>query len=255
MLTAITRKISPDFNQCELTHLGRQTINIDKAIRQHDQYEHVLESLGVNVISLPAEAGLPDSVFVEDVAVVFNEVAVITHPGAKSRRGEIASIEKELSAFRKIVRIEPPAILDGGDVLVINKSIYVGLSSRSKIEGLQHLQTTLTVYGYEVKGLEVHKCLHLKSAVTKVADHLVLINPFWIDKSNFTEFELIEVDQSEPFAANGLLIGDQLIYPNAYPKTFAKLQQAGIKVITLDISEISKAEGAVTCCSLIFQTE
>lgn len=255
MLTAITRKISPDFNQRQLTHLGRQIIEIEKAIHQHRCYENVLSSLGVEILSLPAEIGLPDAVFVEDTAVVLNEVAVITRPGAESRRGETTSIEKALSTFRKSQRIQAPATLDGGDVLVIGKKIYSGLSSRSNGEGLQQLHTFLAEYGYKVKGVEVYNCLHLKSAVTQVADHLLLINPAWIDKSHLAEFELMKVDPSEPYAANGLLIGNQLIYPNAYPKTLAKLQQAGIKVITLDISEIAKAEGAVTCCSLVFLTK
>lgn len=254
MLTAITRKISPDFNQCELTHLGRQTIDIEKAVHQHQRYENVLSSLGVEILSLPSEEGLPDAVFVEDTAVVLNEVAVITRPGAESRRKETASIAKTLSAFRKILPIQPPATLDGGDVLVVGKKIYIGLSSRSNIEGLQQMQTILTVYGYEVKGLEVHNCLHLKSAVTQVSHHLLLINPLWIDKNNFSAFELMEIDPSEPYGANGLMIGDYLIYPNAYPKTLARLQQAGIHITSLDISEIAKAEGAVTCCSLVFQT-
>lgn len=255
MLTAITRKISPNFNQCQLTHLGRQTIDIEKAIHQHHCYENILSSLGVEIISLSAEEGLPDAVFVEDMAVVFDEVAVITRPGAESRRGETASIEKEFSNYRKTIRIQPPATLDGGDVLVIGKKVCIGLSLRSNIKGLQQMHTHLTQYGYEVKGVEVHDCLHLKSAVTRVTDHMLLINPAWIDKSQFKEFDLIEVDPSEPYAANGLLVSNQLIYPNAYPKTLARLQQAGIKVITLDISEIAKAEGAVTCCSLIFQTK
>ena len=255
MLTAITRKISPDFNQCQLTHLRRQTIDIKKAVHQHQCYENVLHSLGGKILSLPAEEGQPDAVFVEDTAVVFDEVAVITRPGAGSRRGETISIAKVLSAFRKVVRIEPPATLEGGDILVIGKKVYIGLSSRSNGEGLHQMQTLLAEYGYEVKGVEVHNCLHLKSAVTQMSDHLLLINPAWIDKSHFTEYEIMEVDPSEPYAANGLLIGDQVIYPNAHPMTLARLEQAGIKAITLDISEIAKAEGAVTCCSLVFQTK
>ncbi len=254
MLTAITRKISQDFNQCELTHLGRKTIDIEKAIHQHQRYENVLSSLGVEILSLPAEKGFPDAVFVEDTAVVFDEVAVITRPGAESRRGETASIEKALSTFRKTVCIQPPATLEGGDVLVIGKKIFIGLSSRSNREGLHQVKTTLAACGYDVKGVHVSNCLHLKSAVTQVSDHILLINPLWSDKTHFADLDLMDVEPSEPYAANGLLIGDQLIYPNAYPKTLAKLQQAGIQVSTLDISEIAKAEGAVTCCSLVFQT-
>ncbi len=170
MLTAITRKISPDFNQCELTHLGRQTIDIKKAIHQHYFYENILSSLGVAIISLSAEKGLPDAVFVEDMAVVFDEAAVITRPGVESRRGETTSIEKALSNYRKTIRIQPPATLEGGDVLVIGKTINIGLSSRSNFEGLQQLQTYLTLHGYKVKGVEVHNCLHLKSAVTQACE-------------------------------------------------------------------------------------
>lgn len=120
------------------------------------------------------------------------------------------------------------------------------------MEGLQQLQKHLAVYGYVVKGVEVRNCLHLKSAVTQVTDEILLFNPCWVDKSNFAEFELIEISPNEPYAANGLLIGEQLVFPAAYPKTLVRLLQADIKIITLDISELAKAEGAVTCCSLVF---
>ena len=254
MLTAITRKVSPAFNQCELTHLTRQPIDIEKAREQHDAYEIALRSLGVKVISLAAEETLPDSVFVEDTAVVLDEVAVITCPGANSRRSETTSIKNALAPFRKIRTIQPPATLDGGDVLVLGRSIYIGRSTRSNPAGIQQMQSLLADWGYRIKEVNIHGCLHLKSAVTQVSDGLLLLNPKWVNKESFSGMDFIAVDEAEPMAANSLLVDNKLIYPDAYPKTLAKLIKAGITTITLDISEIAKAEGGVTCCALLFKT-
>jgi dimethylargininase len=253
MLTAITRQVSPSINKCELTHLERQPIDFEIARKQHEEYEKTLLSLEVKVISLPAEVGLPDSVFVEDTAIVLDEIAVVTRPGADSRKPEIPSIIAALSQFRKIDGLMEPATLDGGDVLVIGKMIYVGLSSRSNLEALTQLQYILNPYGYSIKGVEVSGCLHLKSAVTRVAEQTLLINPKWVDQKNFPGMGFIEIDPTEPSAANALLIGKTVIYPISFPNTCARLELAGIRVIHLDVSEIAKAEGAVTCCSLVFK--
>jgi dimethylargininase len=254
MLTAITRKVSPSINKCELTHLERQPIDFAVARKQHEEYEDALRSLGIKVISLPAETGLPDSVFVEDTAVVLDEIAIITRPGADSRKPEIPSIAAAISHFRKMGYLKEPATLDGGDVLVIGKTIYIGLSSRSNQKALTQLQNLLNLYGYFVKGVEISGCLHLKSAVTQIAEQTLLINPKWVDKKNFPEMGFIEIDPAEPLAANALLIGKAVIYPNLFPNTLARLELAGIRVIPVDVSEIIKAEGAVTCCSLVFNT-
>ncbi len=254
MLTAITRQVSPSINKCELTHLERQPIDIEIARKQHERYEEALRSLGVKVISLPAEVGLPDSVFVEDTAIVLDEMAVITRPGADSRKPEIPSITAALSQFRKMDYLNQPATLDGGDVLVISKIIYVGLSSRSNPKALTQLQKILNPYGYSIKGVEFSGCLHLKSAVTRVAEQTLLINPKWVDKKNFPGMEFIEIDPTEPSAANALLIGQAVIYPIFFPNTYSRLEKIGIRVISSDVSEIAKAEGAVTCCSLVFNT-
>jgi dimethylargininase len=254
MLTAITRKISPSIAQCELTHLERVPIDLEKAQEQHQQYEKVLESMGIRVLSLPVEVNLPDSVFVEDAAVVLEETALITRPGAKSRRAETESIANALAAFRKLEWIQPPGTLDGGDVLVIDKTVYIGISSRSNENALQQMQKILCPHGYEVKGVKVAGCLHLKSAVTRIAENILLLNPAWVDKNCFPGMQMLEIDPDEPAAANGLLTGSKVIYANSYPKTLTLMRKMGIEVITLDVSEIAKAEGAVTCCSLIFRT-
>ncbi len=252
MLIAITREVSPGINQCELTHLQREAIDVEKAKRQHHAYEALLAELGCRVQSLPEEPALPDSVFVEDAALVLDELAIITNPGAASRRQETETIKAALAPYRELVAIEPPGTVDGGDVLTMGKQIYVGLSSRSNSEAISQIQQAVGPFGYTVHGVEVKGCLHLKSAVTQVADNTVLINPAWIDSPHFPDQQIIEIDPSEPGAANALRIRDSLVLPSQYPKTAERLRKQGLDVRQIDVSELVKAEGAVTCCSLIF---
>lgn len=251
MPIALTRKVSQSITNCELTHLERIPIDLQLAREQHKQYEDALKSIGCEVISLPEMPDLADSVFVEDTAVILDEVAIITNPGAVSRQPEIDSIVEVLEKYRKLIRIQPPATVDGGDVLVVGKKIYVGLSSRSNLEAVEQMQNSLKDIGYQVFGVEVTGCLHLKSAVTKAAENTLLINPSWVDKTLFTDVDFIEIDPSEPFAANCLLIGDSVIYPTSFPKTRTILEEQGIKLVLVEADELAKAEGAVTCCSLI----
>lgn len=249
---AITRKISPAINSCELTHLDRVDIDINLANLQHKHYEKCLSDLGCEVYSLPLEAQLPDSVFVEDTAIVFSELAIITRPGAESRRAETFSIAQALKDFKKLYYIKEPGTLDGGDVLVVGKQVFVGLSTRTNTEAISQLEEILFAYGYSVQGISVSECLHLKSAISLVSEDTLLVNPDWIELGAFVGIKTIFVDSSEPSAANALLINGKAIFPSNYPKTKAILESQGIKVISLDVSEIIKAEGAVTCCSLIF---
>jgi dimethylargininase len=253
MVIAITREVSPRFNECEITHIERTPIDLNIARAQHHEYVNVLKKLGCEVIELPAEADLPDSVFVEDTAFILPEVAVITRPGADARRPETESIIPVLSSYINFVHVRAPATLDGGDVLVLRKKIYVGLSTRSNQQAIDQLNELLCEYGYTVTGVELHDCLHLKSAVTRVDDKTLLINKNWVDTHHFEQFDLIEVDPAEPLAANCLPIGKSIIFPAAFPKTRAKLEERGYKVAKVDVSELAKAEGAVTCCSLIIQ--
>lgn len=252
MLIAITREVSSGINRCELTHLERQPIDVEAARRQHHNYEALLGELGCQLHSLPEEPDLPDSVFVEDTALVVDEVAIITNPGAPSRQAETESIARALAAYRPLIPIEPPGIVDGGDILRIDRAIYIGLSSRSNREAIQQMQRVLSPFGYSVQGVEVSGCLHLKSAVTQVADDSLLCNPAWIDASLFPGMNTIEVDPAEPGAANALRINDALILPFQYPRTASRLRNHGLDVHTVDVSELVKAEGAVTCCSLLF---
>jgi len=251
MTTAITRAVSPRFNECEITHIERAPIDVEIARAQHREYVNALAALGCRLVELPAEADLPDSVFVEDTAFILPEAAVITRPGADSRKPETASIIQALSPFRPLLHITEPATVDGGDVLVLGKTIYVGMSTRSNTDAVKQMQELLDKYGYAVTGVELKNCLHLKSAVTRVDTGTLLINKNWVDASLFNDYELIEVDPSEPMAANCLPVNGSVIFPTAFPGTCQKLKEGGFKVVTVDLSELAKAEGAVTCCSLV----
>lgn len=251
---AITRSVSRSIQRCELEHLPRQAIDFSLAKRQHRNYEETLGQLGLCLLRLPELPHLPDSVFVEDTALLFDELAVITRPGARSRRPETESMEQVLSHFRRLFYIQPPAVLDGGDVLLIGKSVYVGLSTRSNKAAIAQLQGIVAPFGYTVQGVPFSGCLHLKTAATLITDNTLLVNPDWVDPSLFP-VDHITVDQSEPFAANALWLGKRVIYPSSCPKTLGKIENTAISIHTVDLSELAKAEGAVTCCSLIFRLE
>jgi len=252
MRVAITRDVSPAIARCELTHLEREPIDAARAARQHTAYADVLARLGCDVKRLPAEPDLPDSVFVEDGAVVLDELAVATRPGARSRRAEVASLVEALRPYREVVAVGAPGTLDGGDVLRIDRDLYVGLSSRTDAEGIERLRELVAPHGYVVHAVEVEGCLHLKSAATLVARDTLLVNPDWVERGAFGEREWIEVDPAEPFGANALLVGETVVFAEAFPRTRERLEERGIRVVGVDVSELGKAEGGVTCCSLVF---
>ncbi|MEO7063002.1 MAG: arginine deiminase family protein [Dokdonella sp.] len=254
MLIAVTREVSPSLAACELSFVERAPIDVARAVEQHRGYQRVLSALGCDVQVLPVLAGMPDSVFVEDVAVVLDEVAVMTRPGAPSRRGEGASVAEVLSGYRSLRTIEAPGTLDGGDVLCIGRRVYVGQSARSSPVGIEQLRAILAEFGYTVTGVPTHGCLHLKSAVTALDDETVLLQPAWVERARFEHYRIIEVDPSEDHAANALRIGDALVMPACFPRTRQRLLDAGYDVTAVDVSELQKAEGAATCCSLVFHT-
>ena len=253
MAIAMTRSASPRMGDCELTYLPRVEIDIELVRAQHEEYQNALAALGCQLVPLPAEPDLPDSIFVEDTAIVLPEVAIITRPGAESRRPETGSVAQALKAYRKLIFVQAPGTLDGGDVLRVGQTLYVGSSNRSNGEGIRQLATATLPLGYSVVPIPVSGCLHLKSAVTLVGPNTLLMNRQLVDASYFTEFDIIDVHDAEPLAANALLIGEQVIYPTSYPYTRKRLQDRGIRVKCVDVSEIEKAEGAVTCCSLVFE--
>jgi dimethylargininase len=250
---ALTREVSASLARCELTHLSRELIDLDRARAQHVAYEDTLRSIGCDVRRLRPEPGMPDAVFVEDVAVVVDEMAVVTRPGAASRRGEVRSVAEALAPYRDLFHIEPPGTLDGGDVLVMGRSVLVGLSSRTNEEGATQIAAMLAPFGYTVRRVPVGSCLHLKSAVTRVSASVVLLNPGWLDARALDAFERIEVDPAEPWGANALEIGGAVLYPAAFPRTRDRLLRRGLDVREVGVSELAKAEGGVTCCSVLFR--
>jgi dimethylargininase len=251
MLIALTRAVPPSIVQCELTHLSRTRIDLARATHQHHQYEEALAALGCTVQRLPPAPELPDSVFVEDTAVVLPEIAVITRPGAESRRAEVGHVAAALAAYRDLVTMESPSTLDGGDVLCIGTRVYVGQSERSNVAGIGQLGEVLSPHGYDVQAVRMTGCLHLKTAVTRVASGTVLLNPSWVDTRPFAEFDQIEVHPDEPFAANALLVGDAVLYPARHGATRRRLEERGLDVRTVAADELEKAEGGVTCCSIL----
>jgi dimethylargininase len=248
---AITRRVSATIDACELTHVSRTPIDVALAREQHAAYESALTSLGCEIRQIPADDRYPDAVFIEDTAIVLDELAVITRPGAESRRGELDAVTAVLGEYRTLVRIEAPATIDGGDVLQLDDVLYVGRTLRTSDEGIAQLRALIAPYGYRVVGVDVDGCLHLKSAVTRVAADAVLVNRRWIDSSIFDGWRIVDIDDSEPSAANALRIGESVIFPEELMRTRRKLEAEGIEVIAVPAGELAKAEGGVTCCSLI----
>lgn len=255
MLTAITRAISDKLAECELSFIARQPIDLARAREQHRKYEEALAQAGAQrIIQLPPEPELPDSVFVEDTAVVLDELAVITRPGAASRRVETASMADALSAFRPLTFIESPATLEGGDVMRIDRTLYVGLSERTNQAGVDQLRAIVEPRGYRVSPIEISGCLHLKTACAYLGRQTILANRQWINVGPLAEFKLIDVHEDELWAANTLTIGDTVLMAEGAPLTRALLEERGFKIRTIDNSELRKAEAGLTCSSLIFTT-
>lgn len=255
---AITRSVSRSIERCELTHLARAPIDYARAVAQHRAYERALEEAGCRVVRAPAAHDMPDAVFVEDTAVVLEEVAIMTRPGAESRRGELEGVRDVLARHRRVETVEAPGTLDGGDVLRVGRRLFVGRSGRSNEAGIAQLRALSAGYGCEVISVKVRGCLHLKSAVTAVGPNVLLGNSRWVDRTDFAGLEWIEVDAGEPHAANALWVGDHIVYPGAYARTEALLrghaEAHGMILRLVDASELAKAEGGVTCCSLILSS-
>jgi dimethylargininase len=252
MLTAITRKVSSSLANCELSFIERQPIDMEKARAQHHAYEALLEKLGAKVISLPEEKELPDSMFVEDPAIVLDEVGIICPLGTETRRKEAPSLAAALEPFRKLAYVKLPGMLEGGDVLRIGKKIFVGLTERSNAEGIRQLAVIAEHYGYDLTAVPVTGCLHLKSAVTHLGRNTLLGNRPWFHWKRFEGFDWVDVDPAEPHAGNALAIGESIIFPRSFPQTRARIEAKGFRVESLDISELQKAESGLTCSSLLF---
>lgn len=250
-MLALVREVSPQLAQCELTHLERSAIDAQRAAQQHREYTRALQALGCTLDWLPPLPRCPDSVFVEDTAVVLPEIAVVTRPGAASRRAETASVAAALAPRARVSLITEPGCLDGGDVLHIGRTLHVGASGRTNAAGIAQLAALLQPCGYRVAQVSLAGCLHLKSACSFIPPDVLLVNPRWVDAATFGPLRVIAVDEREPHAANTLTIGSTTLVSTAYPHTRRRLEAAGVGTCAVDVSELHKAEGGLTCMSLL----
>jgi dimethylargininase len=248
---AITRGPGPNLAE-GITTSKPEPPDYDLARRQHDRYVDTLKSLGLQIVTLDPLPDYPDAYFVEDTAVVTPDVAVITIPGAKSWRGETEAIEPALAEYRPVKRIVPPGLLDGGDVLMLGKHFLIGVSKRTNKEGAAQLGRILEEHGYTWMEIPVRHGLHLKSNASCIGENRLLVNKTLARFEELKTYDKIVVDKDERSAANTLLIRDQLLVPMGFPKTRLKLEVAGLRTIELDISEIRKMDGGLSCMSLRF---
>jgi len=253
MLKAIMRDVSRNISRCELTYRQRERVDYEKAIRQHADYCDLLRRCGSLVINLEARDESPDCCFVADTAVVLEEAAVIASPGAPSRRSEVTGVAETLSAHREIVRIQPPATLDGGDVLIMGKRIFVGHSKRTNREGIESLTRIASSFGYDVTPVSVVGSLHLTTACSALNEETVLLNSCWIDAAPFARYRVLNVPEDELWAASTMRVGSTVCVEAGAPRTLELIKKHCAEVEVSDISEFRKAEGSLPCLSIIFQ--
>jgi dimethylargininase len=248
---ALTRAVSASLAQCQLTYLDRTPIDLDRARQQHAAYEALLSSLGWRIVRLPTLDDQPDAVFVEDAGIALDEVAILAPMGAASRAGESATVEDALSRFLPIDHLEPPAMLDGGDVLRAGRRLFVGISGRTNAAAVDQLGRLLDPYEYEVIPVSVEGALHLKSACSFLGDNSLLANAEWFDLRPFAGMAIVPVEKSEAWAASVLCIDGHVVIPSGFPRTAQVLSARGLCVDVINLDELRKAEGGPTCLSIL----
>lgn len=252
LLTAMTRAVSPRINDCELTFIGRQKIDYAAAVHQHSRYQQLLRDLGLKVIELPAGEQCPDSCFLEDTALVLDEVAVITRPGSEARRREVAGVVPKIVEYREVLQIDAPGTLEAGDILRMGRNLFVGASVRSNAQGIEMLRALVAPYGYKVIAVPMDGALHLKSVCTALDDETLIADARHVNTEVLSDYGIVEVMPDESPAANVLRIGDTVCIHSGFHKTIDLLQSKGYQLNTVDIAEFLKAEAGLTCMSIIF---
>ena len=248
---AILRKPGPDFAQGLTTSdLGRP--DFEAMLAQHGAYLAVLQELGLATEVLDALPGHPDAYFVEDVAVVTPDVAVITRPGAPARRGEEESMVPVLARHRPVVRIEAPGTLDGGDVLMVGRHFFIGVSQRTNLEGARALGEALERHGCTWAPVAVAAGLHLKSSVNWAGGETLLLSEAFRGRPEFAAYNHIVVAPEEEYAGNTLWVNGHLLVPSGFPKILDQLAGLGLPLHLVDTSEARKMDGGLTCMSLRF---
>jgi dimethylargininase len=248
---AIVRKPGDDFaHGITISNLGPP--HYELMMKQHENYIKTLRSLGLELIVLNPLPDYPDAYFVEDTAVVTPDVAIITNPGVEDRKGEEDTIEQALVTYRKTVRIRTPGNVDGGDVLMVGPHFFIGISERTNREGATQLGCILEEYGYTWTTILVEAGLHLKSSVNYIGKNTLIITERFSCYDEFKQYDTIIVDKTEEYTANTLLLNNSLIIPKGFPNTMKKLEATGLDIIELDVSEVRKMDGGLTCMSLRF---
>ncbi|MCB9838771.1 MAG: dimethylargininase [Phycisphaeraceae bacterium] len=253
MLIAITRPPTPSIADCQLTHMDREPIDVARAIEQHRAYRELLAELGAEVITLDPLPEHPDAVFVEDAVIMLDEVAVLCRMGAPTRRNETGALEPVIAAYRQAHRMTAPATLEGGDVILAGRTLFVGRSTRTNDEGADQLRAFTEPLGYRVVQVGVHGCLHLSTGASSLGDGVILANPEWVDAGAFEGCRVIPVEPGDPWAANTMNVNGVIVLPDSSKPTADKLRRMGYRVRTVDISELMKAEGSLTCMRQLFQ--
>jgi dimethylargininase len=254
-LVAITRCPGPELARCELTHLKRVPIDIERARAQHRAYQDALRGAGIRVIELPADPALPDGVFVEDTAVVLDELALIAAPVPPSRRPEWPAVEAALRPFRRTVPLPAGAYLEGGDVVRVGRTLYVGQGGRTGEAGRKALEELARPFGYAVVPVRLSSCLHLKSACCPLDGETVLVNRAGLEAGALSGLRRVDVPAEEPAGANVLALPGVTLVSSACPRTADLLLRLGHPAVALDVSEFHKAEAGLTCMSLVFRDE
>lgn len=252
-MIALTRDVSASLATGERTHRSREPIDVGLAARQLGEYRRALADCGASVTTLPALDDLPDAVFIEDVALILDEVAILFRMGVGSRREEPSRTAGEIARWREVVTLQEGASAEGGDVVRLGRTLYVGRTGRTDDRGIAALAGVATPLGYRVVPVEVSGCLHLKSACTALDDETLLANPAWVDTSCFETRRTIEVDPGEPGAANAVRVGGSVLVQAGCSHTIERVTAAGFDARVVDVSELAKAEGSLTCLSLLFE--
>ncbi|MBM4003489.1 MAG: dimethylargininase [Planctomycetes bacterium] len=253
-MIAVTRRPDAGLYRCQLTHIDRAPIDIDRAIQQHTEYERRLFEAGYELDSLPADPRFPDGLFVEDTAIVLPELAVIARPAPLLRRGEVERIAERLANYRPCFGLDPDAFLEGGDVLRVGRTLYAGCSQRSNAAGIASLRRIVEPIGYSVVPVRVDGCLHLKTACTALDEQTLLANCSWIDAAAFHGLQIVPVPEQEPWGANVLRLKLAILASDSYPRTLDLIASLGFAPLPVAASEFHKAEAGLTCLSLLLDS-
>jgi dimethylargininase len=249
---AITRTPCENFARGLTTTVSSEPADYGLMLKQHEAYLAALSAAGLEVIVLDPQPGYPDAHFVEDTAVVTPEVAVITIPGAEARQGEEESIIPVLAGFRKIERIQDPGTVDGGDVLQVDNHFFIGISERTNPAGAAQLGQILQRYDHTWTTVAVGAGLHFKSSVNYVGKNTLLVTAEFAGKEQLEGYDQLVLDRAETYAANTLLVNEHLLIPAGYPETYQQLERLGLNMVELEVSQVRKMDGGLTCMSLRF---